>query len=148
MNYIFQSPLLTQYSGDPAISSPVHVDSEGPSKNKTDWKHTAASAAKLLLRAVERASDAFPPLKSVAAGLCAILENCEVRPTVVHPTYDAHNFHSKRSSINRRSSRWDIGLKHSLNRSASPLPRVISGRKQGGKNWNGRSIIYTIGSRG
>ena len=42
------------------------------------WKNTAVSAAKLFLRTVERTSDVFPPLKSVAAGLCAILDNCEV----------------------------------------------------------------------
>ena len=64
------------YAGDPVVSNPVHV--EGSSGDKTGWKHTAASAAKLLLRTVERASDAFPPLKSVAAGLCAVLDNCEV----------------------------------------------------------------------
>ena len=76
MNCTFQSPLLTGYAGDPTVPDPVHV--EGSSKDKTGWKHTASSAAKLLLRTVERASDAFPPLKSVAAGLCAILDSCEV----------------------------------------------------------------------
>ena len=32
---------------------------------------------------MERVSDVFPPLKSVAAGLCAILDNCEVRATAI-----------------------------------------------------------------
>ena len=76
MNRAFHSPLLTDSAGDPAVLYPVHIDST--SKDKADWKQTASSAAKLLLRTVERASDAFPPLKSVAAGLCAILDNCEV----------------------------------------------------------------------
>ena len=76
MNHSFKSPLLKDYKGNPTVSDPVYV--EGSSKDKEDWKHTASSAAKLLLRTVERTSDAFPPLKSVAAGLCAILDNCEV----------------------------------------------------------------------
>ena len=40
--------------------------------------HTASAAAKLLLRGVRDTADAFGPLKSVAGGLCFILENCEV----------------------------------------------------------------------
>ena len=64
------------YAGDPTVPDPAHV--EDSSKDKTDWKYTASTVTKLLLRTVERASDAFPPLKSVAAGLCAILDNCEV----------------------------------------------------------------------
>ena len=40
---------------------------------------TASVAAKLLLRGVRDSADAFGPLKSVAGGLCFILENCEVR---------------------------------------------------------------------
>ena len=46
---------------------------------KGDWKSTAYSTAKLLLCGVRDAADAFGPLKSVAGGLCFILENCEVR---------------------------------------------------------------------
>ena len=48
-------------------------------KNKSNWKSTASAAAKLLLRGVADSTDAFGPLKSVAGGLCFILENCEVR---------------------------------------------------------------------
>ena len=54
----------------------------GPSaaadENKSDWKTTASASAKLLLRGVRDSADAFPPLKSIAGGLCFILENCEV----------------------------------------------------------------------
>ena len=39
---------------------------------------TVSDAAKLLLRTVRDSADAFPPLKSVAGGLCFILENYEV----------------------------------------------------------------------
>jgi len=47
--------------------------------NKPDWKTTASASAKMLLRGVRDSADAFGPLKSVAGGLCFILENCEVR---------------------------------------------------------------------
>ena len=48
-------------------------------ENKSGWGSTASSSAKLLLRGVRDSADAFGPLKSVAGGLCFILENCEVR---------------------------------------------------------------------
>jgi hypothetical protein len=50
----------------------------GADATKSDWKSTASATAKLLLRAVRDTADAFGPLKSVAGGLCFILENCEV----------------------------------------------------------------------
>ena len=48
------------------------------SEKKSSWKSTAFATAKLLLRGVRDTADAFGPLKSVAGGLCFILENCEV----------------------------------------------------------------------
>ena len=48
-------------------------------ESRPDWGSTASSSAKLVLRAVRDSADAFGPLKSVAGGLCFILENCEVR---------------------------------------------------------------------
>jgi hypothetical protein len=53
-------------------------ESVGPSTAPDEWKTTASASAKLLLRGVGSSSDAFGPLKSVAGGLCFILENCEV----------------------------------------------------------------------
>ena len=47
-------------------------------ENKRDWKATASETAKLLLRGVNESADVFAPLKSVTAGLCFILDNCEV----------------------------------------------------------------------
>ena len=47
-------------------------------ESDSDWRTTASASAKLLLRGVGSSSDAFGPLKSVAGGLCFILENCEV----------------------------------------------------------------------
>ena len=48
------------------------------SEKKSNWRATAYATAKLLLRGVRDSADAFGPLKSVAGGLCFILENCEV----------------------------------------------------------------------
>ena len=53
-------------------------------ENKSSWRSTASATAKLLLRGVRDSADAFPPLKSVAGGLCFILDNCEVRPPPTH----------------------------------------------------------------
>ena len=47
-------------------------------EKKSGWKSTAFATTKLLLRGVRDSADAFGPLKSVAGGLCFILENCEV----------------------------------------------------------------------
>jgi len=82
------SPPLTHAAGDLATPDHVH-DNVATPRDESSWKSTAASAAKLFLRTVERASDAFPPLKSVAAGLCAILDSCEVWPTFVRSIRDA-----------------------------------------------------------
>ena len=59
---------------------PEEGDETGVAANgsKSSWKSTTFATAKLLLRGVRDASDAFGPLKSVAGGLCFILENCEV----------------------------------------------------------------------
>ena len=46
--------------------------------NRPNWRSTASSSAKLVLRAVRDSADAFGPLKSVAGSLCFILDNYEV----------------------------------------------------------------------
>ena len=58
-------------------------------ENKSNWKSTASASAKLVLRGVRDSADAFGPLKSVAGGLCFILENCEVRPPPPCVIYNA-----------------------------------------------------------
>jgi len=69
---------------DPAPEVLHPEKSVGPSaaanENMLDWKSIASATAKLLLRGVRDSADAFGPLKSVAGGLCFILENREVRP--------------------------------------------------------------------
>ena len=74
--------------GTPAVRSPTPQEvcsgenaepGVAAIEKKLDWKTTALATAKLLLRGVRDSADAFSPLKSVAGGLCFILENCEVR---------------------------------------------------------------------
>ena len=92
----FQSPCLTDDVGNPAVPGPAPAPGDATvSKNKSDWKHTASSAAKLFLRTVESVSDAFPPLKSTAAGLCFILDNCEVWSTIIRSIPNTYGLRSK-----------------------------------------------------
>ena len=59
------------------VQEPAQLSSHVPGKSKL--KSIATSTAKLFLRGVRESADAFPPLKSVAGGLCYILDNYEVR---------------------------------------------------------------------
>jgi len=97
----FQSPPLTDDAANPAVPGPNRVGA-ATSKDNLERKHTVSSAAKLTLRAVREASDAFPPLKYVAGGLCAILDNCEVRSAIVRSIRDAYGIPSEPRSTNRR----------------------------------------------
>ena len=70
------------------VSDTLHPDENiapgaDAGKNKSDWRSTTSASAKLLLRGVRNSADAFPPLKSIAGGLCFILENCEVQPSYI-----------------------------------------------------------------
>ena len=68
-----------QEGGGPDTENENVGGSGAADENRPDWKSTASSSAKLVLRVVRDSADAFGPLKSVAGGLCSILENCEVR---------------------------------------------------------------------
>ena len=59
--------------------------STAANEKKSDWKTTASATAELILRGVRDSADAFGLLKSVAGGLCFILENCEVRSSLTSP---------------------------------------------------------------
>ena len=81
-------------------------DSTEPSaaakENRPGWVSTASATAKLLLRGVRDSADAFAPLKSVAGGLCFILENCEVRPSL-HKHYPQHLQVPQRTTANKEA---------------------------------------------
>jgi len=63
------------------VLRPNEGQPSGADENRSNLKSLASSTAKIFLRGVNESADAFPPLKSVAGGLCYILENCEVRPS-------------------------------------------------------------------
>ena len=75
--------------------------SAAPDENRLDWGSTASASAKLLLRGVRDSADAFGPLKSVAGGLCFILENCEVWPPSANVTRNAHRCYSVQRQTNK-----------------------------------------------
>ena len=64
-------------SSPPKSSGHTTYTGAAPEK-KFDWKSTAYATTKLAINLVKESSDAFPPLKSVAGGLSAILDHCEV----------------------------------------------------------------------
>jgi hypothetical protein len=70
--------------------------------NESDWKSIVSSTAKSLLRGVRDSADVFPPLKSVAGGLCFALENCEVRSPSPLAAHGAYRCPSERRQTNRR----------------------------------------------
>ena len=69
--------VLDRVQGDPCPNENAEPSAAADEK-ESGWKSTALATAKLLLRGVRDSADAFGPLKSVAGGLCFILENCEV----------------------------------------------------------------------
>ena len=71
--------ILDHVSEDPRPNENENTEpSATANKKKSDWGSTTSTTAKLLLHGVRDSADAFGPLKSVAGGLCFILENCEV----------------------------------------------------------------------
>ena len=70
-------------------------------ENRSGWKSTVSASAKLLLRGVRDSADAFPPLKSVAGGLCSILENSEVRSPLSSAIRTAYRCPSERRQTGR-----------------------------------------------
>ena len=67
-----------QEGGGPDTENENTGASTVAAEKRPDWKSTASSSAKLVLRGVRDSADAFGPLKSIAGGLCFILENYEV----------------------------------------------------------------------
>jgi len=55
------------------------IDPRATSKGKSRWGSTVYATTKLAINLVKESSDAFPPLKSVAGGLSAILNHCDVQ---------------------------------------------------------------------
>jgi len=69
----------------PAGLSSYVIDPSAAYENKLSWKSTAYASAKVVIDVVKESSDVFVPLKSVAAGLSAILKHCDVRCIPIFP---------------------------------------------------------------
>ena len=85
------------------VPRPDQSESNAANEGRLDqFKTTASASTKLLLRRVSESADAFGPLKSVAGGLCFILENCEVWPSsrARHPQ---HLRVSQRTEANKQA---------------------------------------------
>ena len=74
--------------GEDKSLSKTQDDTVGPGGvpgSEPDWKSTAYATTKLAIDLVKESSDVFPPLKSVAGGLSAILDHCDVRFVSLQP---------------------------------------------------------------
>ena len=77
------APAIPDHVSQDPRSNEKTKPSVTPNEKKSNWKSTAYATAKLLLCGVRDSADAFGPLKSVAGGLCFILDNCEVGSSFV-----------------------------------------------------------------
>jgi len=103
-------PNLTQEAPHPNKSEPNIAD-----EKKSGWKSTASATAKLFLRGVRDSADAFGPLKSVAGGLCFILENCEVCSS-------SHVYHRRYLQVLQRTKGNEQAIE-----SLAPRVKALSG---------------------
>lgn len=109
------APVPNRSSDDVDISTvPDHIpgalcsdrgtgSNDDADENKSNWKSTVSTTAKLLLRGVRDSADAFGPLRSVAGGLCFILENYEVRQPSPHIILSQCLQVSQRANANKQA---------------------------------------------
>ena len=93
-SYGHPSALNETEGTDAGSSNPV----AGPSAtgdNRSNIKSLVYSGAKLILNGVKESADAFGPLKSVAGGLCFILDTFEVRHSPASAVHNAYTVNSK-----------------------------------------------------
>ena len=84
--------------GKPSEPSEHTIKPSATDETESNWRSTAYSTTKLAINLVKESADAFPPLKSVAGGISAILDHCDVRFTthIYHSAHGAHSHLSKR----------------------------------------------------
>ena len=119
--------------------SSIGIENPGPSaapdENRSEWKSTVSASAKLLLRGVRDSADAFGPLKSIAGGLCFILENCEASPPFICC--------SQRLSVPQRTkaNKRAIESRRLPSGSASPFLWVTPRSEKGEADLSSKSIL-------
>ena len=64
---------------DEQLKTPDHAIDEGAvNQNGSSWMSAAYSSTKVVIDVVKESSDVFPPLKSAASGLAAVLKHFDV----------------------------------------------------------------------
>ena len=64
---------------DEQLKTPDHAIDEGAANhNGSSWMSAAYSSTKVVIDVVKESSDVFPPLKSAASGLAAVLKHFDV----------------------------------------------------------------------
>ena len=116
-------PIVADDSGNESdwITVATATDDSG---NKSDWRSTVSATAELL-RGVKGG-----PLKSVAGGLCIILENCGVRPPSC--TFNEHcSWSFQRTEVDRRAIESLAPRVKTLSESlCAPIPKGDVNEKQ------------------
>ena len=85
-----------------ALRPSENAEPSAAMNKKLSWKSTTSATAKLLLRGVRDSADAFGPLKSVAGGLCFVLDNCEVWPSACIRCPDTYRSPSEPRQIRKQ----------------------------------------------
>ena len=79
-NFVTTDHTLSTVSKDNNLESSDHTFDEGAvTQNESGWMSAAYSSTKVVIDVVKESSDVFPPLKSVASGLAAVLKHYDVR---------------------------------------------------------------------
>jgi len=134
-------PAVSNHIPVPLRSDESTVPSAVADEGKLDWKSTVSSTAKLLLHGVSNSADAFGPLKSVAGGLCFVLDNCEVWTSISRVLSYVYRCPSERRQILKPLNHWHPESRLSLSYSVHLFPRVISRRDRGGRSWKCKPIL-------
>jgi len=72
---------------DKNLETTNHTPDEGAeTQTGPNWMSAAYSSTKVVIDVVKESSDVFPPLKSVASGLAAVLKNYDVRSLSSFPS--------------------------------------------------------------
>jgi len=141
-------PGRDQSDGDHPEPPGHTVDPRATSKGKSSWVSTAYATTKLAINLVKESSDVFPPLKSVAGGLSAILSHCDVRMFCsCCPTHYAYSCPSKLLPAGRQLNHCYLVLKHWQNHSVHQSLMVRLMNKGGGwfSNSNPLSLMSRVG---
>ena len=86
-NFIVADLTLSTPSKDKNLGSSDHTVGEGAEpQNESSWVSAAYSSAKVVVDVVKESSDVFPPLKSVASGLAAVLKHYDVWSLLLIPS--------------------------------------------------------------